>query len=104
MGFQTPIPGCSTTEAEYIAMSQSLRDIIPIMGILQEMKERNFNVLCTVPSPMCTVRCLKTILAPLNWQGFLSFALGPSTLTYDVSQISVPYEYVLWACLAKARR
>ncbi len=35
-----------------------------------------------VPSPMCTVRFLKTILVPLNWQGYLNFTLGPSILTY----------------------
>ena len=35
-----------------------------------------------VPSPMCTARFLKTILVPSNWQGYLNFALGPSTLTY----------------------
>ncbi len=28
-----------TTEAEYIAMSQSLRDVIPVMNLLQEMRE-----------------------------------------------------------------
>ncbi len=33
-----------------------------------------------IPSPTCSVRSLKTILAPSRWQGFLSFALGPSTL------------------------
>jgi hypothetical protein len=63
----------STTEA-------SLRDVILIMGLLQEMRERNFNVLCTEPYVYCKV--LKTILAPSNWQGYLNFALGPSTLTY----------------------
>ena len=30
----------STTEAEYIAMSQALRDVIPVMNLLQEMRER----------------------------------------------------------------
>jgi hypothetical protein len=29
----------STTEAEYIAMSQALRDVILIMNLLQEMRE-----------------------------------------------------------------
>ncbi len=38
-----------TTEAEYIAMSQSLRDVIPIMGLLQEIRKQNCNVLCTQP-------------------------------------------------------
>jgi len=28
---------------------------------------------------MCIARCLKTTPEPLNWQGFPSFALGPST-------------------------
>ena len=45
----------STTEAEYIAMSQALRDIIPIMGLLQEMRERGFKVLCTEPYVYCKV-------------------------------------------------
>jgi hypothetical protein len=39
----------STTKAEYIAMSQALRDVIPIMGLLQEMMERKFQVICTKP-------------------------------------------------------
>ena len=30
-------------------MSQSLRDVIPIMGLQKEMREKNFNVLCTKP-------------------------------------------------------
>ena len=32
----------STTEAEYIALSTALRDVIPIMNLLQELKEQNF--------------------------------------------------------------
>jgi hypothetical protein len=28
-----------TTKAEYIAMSQALRDVIPMIGLLQEMRE-----------------------------------------------------------------
>jgi hypothetical protein len=39
----------STTEAEYIAMSQALKDIIPITGLLQDMREQDFKVLCTKP-------------------------------------------------------
>jgi hypothetical protein len=35
----------STTKAEYIAISQALKDIIPIMGLLQEMREQDFKVL-----------------------------------------------------------
>jgi len=36
-------------------MSQALRDIIPIMGLLQEMRERGFKVLCTEPYVYCKV-------------------------------------------------
>jgi hypothetical protein len=36
-------------------MSQSLCDVIPIMGLLQQMRERNFNVLCTEPYVYCKV-------------------------------------------------
>jgi hypothetical protein len=43
----------STTEAEYIALSQSLRDVIPIMQLLDEMKSRGFEVICTSPHVFC---------------------------------------------------
>ncbi len=36
-------------KAEYIAMSQALHEDIPIMGLLQEMREQDFKVLCTEP-------------------------------------------------------
>jgi hypothetical protein len=45
----------STTEAEYIAMSQALQDVILIMGLLQEMRELDFKVLCTEPYVYCKV-------------------------------------------------
>ena len=40
----------STTEAEYIAMSQALRNVIPVMNLIQEMREKGFQVICTLPS------------------------------------------------------
>ncbi len=43
----------STTEAKYIAMSQALRDIIPVMNLLQEMREQDFKVICTEPYVYC---------------------------------------------------
>ncbi len=56
LGLQTSIPvAMSTTEAEYIAMSQALREVIPIMGLLQEMREQDFKVLCTEPYVYCKV-------------------------------------------------
>jgi hypothetical protein len=45
----------STTKAEYIAMSQTLRDVIPVMGLLQEMRERKFQVICTEPYMYCKI-------------------------------------------------
>ena len=45
----------STTKAEYIAMSQSLRNVIPIMGLVQEMMEQDFQVICTEPYVYCKV-------------------------------------------------
>jgi hypothetical protein len=45
----------STTEAEYIAMSQSLRDLLPIMFLVQEISEKGFQVICTKPYIYCKV-------------------------------------------------
>ncbi len=44
-----------TTKAEYISMSQALREIIPVMNLLQEMRERNFKVVCIEPYGYCKV-------------------------------------------------
>jgi hypothetical protein len=45
----------STTKAEYIAMSQALRDLIPIINLQQEMREQNFKVVCIEPYVYCKV-------------------------------------------------
>jgi hypothetical protein len=45
----------STTKAEYITMPQALRDIIPIMNLLQKMREQNFKVVCIKPYVYCKV-------------------------------------------------
>ncbi len=45
----------STTEAEYIAMSMALRDVIPIMELLEELKHRKFKVISTEPHVYCKV-------------------------------------------------
>jgi hypothetical protein len=45
----------STTKAKYISMSQALHDIIPIMILLQEMREQDFKVICTEPYVYCEV-------------------------------------------------
>ncbi len=45
----------STTEAEYIAMSIALCDIIPIMDLVQEMKDHHIPVICSKPYIYCRV-------------------------------------------------
>ena len=45
----------STTEAEYIALSQSLRDTIPIINLLRELKEHGFTDTDPVPKIHCKV-------------------------------------------------
>jgi hypothetical protein len=43
----------STTEAEYIALSQALRDLIPIMNLLLELKEHGLPIISEVPRVHC---------------------------------------------------
>jgi hypothetical protein len=45
----------STTEAEYIALSTALRECIPLMSLLKEMKEQGFAVEATSPQVRCKV-------------------------------------------------
>ena len=44
----------STTEAEYIALSQSLREAIPIMNLVQELQEQGFSIFSQTPRIFCT--------------------------------------------------
>ncbi len=44
-----------TTKAEYIAMSQVLHDVIPIMNLLLGMREQIFKVVCVEPYIYCKV-------------------------------------------------
>ena len=43
----------STTEAEYIALSQSLRDVIPMMQLLREVREQGYTTCSAVPRVHC---------------------------------------------------
>jgi len=45
----------STTEAEYIAVSMALRDVIPIMSLVHEVREHGFDILCNKPVIYCKV-------------------------------------------------
>ncbi len=45
----------STTEAEYIVMSQYLRDVILVMNLLQKMREQDYQVIYTKPHVYCKV-------------------------------------------------
>ena len=37
----------STTEAEFISLSESTRDVIPLMGLIEEVQSQGFSVLNT---------------------------------------------------------
>ena len=43
----------STTEAEYVSLSQSLREVIPVINLLEELKENNFILASTVHTVYC---------------------------------------------------
>ena len=45
----------STTEAEYIALSTALRGVIPIMDLLRELKDYDFEVIHSEPHVYCKV-------------------------------------------------
>ncbi len=45
----------STTDAEFIAMSMALRDVIPIMQLIDELRGRKFKVISTQPVVHCKV-------------------------------------------------
>jgi hypothetical protein len=44
-----PQVAVSTTESEYLSLSMSLHDVIPIMELLEEMREHKHHVICTKP-------------------------------------------------------
>ena len=45
----------STTEAEYVCLSQSLRDTIPLMRLLEEVKRKLDHNVIAVPAVRCTL-------------------------------------------------
>ena len=47
------LQGLSTTECEYMALSQALREAIPLMHLLEEMKQQGFKVYSTTPTVYC---------------------------------------------------
>ena len=49
------ITAMSTTEAEYIALSTSLRQVIPLIGLLKEAREQGLEVGNLPPRIHCTV-------------------------------------------------
>ena len=49
------ITAMSTPEAEYIARSTSLREVIPLMGLLKEAREQGLHVGDLLPRIHCTV-------------------------------------------------
>jgi hypothetical protein len=47
----------SSTEAEYIAMSTAMREIVPLMSLLEEMSSKGFLPQYSTPTIQC--KCLK---------------------------------------------
>jgi hypothetical protein len=45
----------STTEAEYIALSSALREVITLMNLLKELKSRGIEIPYTQPNVHCKV-------------------------------------------------
>jgi hypothetical protein len=45
----------STMEAEFIAMSQSFHDVLPIMDLVEEMREQDFQGICIKPYVYCKI-------------------------------------------------
>ena len=43
----------STTEVEYIALSSTLCDVIPVMQLMEEITKNGFPILCTDPYVYC---------------------------------------------------
>ena len=88
----------STTEAEYIALSQSLREIIPLMGLLREIKA-HFELNCSLPEIKCTVfednnSCIALAKAPRMNPRTKYIALKYHHFRSYVSSKLVSIEYV----------
>ena len=45
----------STTECEYVALSQSLREVLPLMRLVKELKDNNFDMHEGTPEVHCRV-------------------------------------------------
>lgn len=43
----------STKEAEYVSLSQALREVVPIMNLISELKERKITTISSVPKVYC---------------------------------------------------
>ena len=43
----------STTEAEYVSLSQALREVVPVMNLIKELKERKITTISSVPKVYC---------------------------------------------------
>ena len=74
----------STTEAEYISLSQSLRTVIPIINLIEEMKTNNISTISTAPTVFCK--------AFEDNSGALELAKSPK-LTPRTKHINITYHH-----------
>jgi hypothetical protein len=45
----------SSTESEYIALSQALREVIPLIALIKELRANNFDIKSGKPKILCKV-------------------------------------------------
>jgi hypothetical protein len=45
----------SSTESEYVGLSYALREVIPIIELMKELKKRKYNVATVIPKVHCKV-------------------------------------------------
>jgi hypothetical protein len=61
----------STTEAEYVAASEALRSVIPMIRLMDELRDRGFTVFSTPPQLHCKLfednsGALEMLVPPAN--------------------------------------
>ena len=72
----------STTESEYIALSQAMRETIPFMNLMVEVGDVFFRF--TIPNQSSIARCSKTTVAASRLQKVRGLHRGPNTLPLNI--------------------
>ena len=73
----------SSTESEYVGLSESLRIAIVMMGLLLEMQ--SFGIPLQRPPPRCFASCSKRMLVLFSWPRFPRCNLGQGTSIRNIT-------------------